>query len=68
MRILMTAGEKCPDQVAWHWSQQTKLFNVYGPAECTVVSTTAQLVPNKSVNIGTPLATYECHIVDPEVT
>ncbi|WP_340620435.1 amino acid adenylation domain-containing protein [Xenorhabdus siamensis] len=62
---LLSAGEAVPPQVAVHWSQNRKLFNVYGPTECTAIVTTALLTDEK-ITIGKPLPNVVMRILDPE--
>ncbi|MCC8420185.1 non-ribosomal peptide synthetase [Photorhabdus thracensis] len=52
---LLLAGEAVAPHIAAQWSQGRKLFNVYGPTECTSIVTSALLTANKRVTIGKPL-------------
>ncbi|PHM78028.1 non-ribosomal peptide synthetase [Xenorhabdus cabanillasii] len=52
---LLLAGEAVAPHIAAQWSQGRKLFNVYGPTECTSIVTTALLTADKRVTIGKPL-------------
>ncbi|KAK3904812.1 hypothetical protein C8A05DRAFT_31387 [Staphylotrichum tortipilum] len=58
LRTLGLAGEAVPSGVVETWSPHCAVFNCYGPAECTVLSTIQGPVMEKdqSCNIGTPLA------------
>ncbi|WP_038262967.1 amino acid adenylation domain-containing protein, partial [Xenorhabdus cabanillasii] len=62
---LLLAGETVPPQIAVRWSQNRKLFNVYGPTECTSIVTTALLTDEK-ITIGKPLPNVVMRILDPE--
>ncbi|WP_340620434.1 non-ribosomal peptide synthetase [Xenorhabdus siamensis] len=52
---LLLAGETVAPHIAAQWSQGRKLFNVYGPTECTSIVTTTLLTADKRVTIGKPL-------------
>ncbi len=58
LHTLGLAGEAVPSGVVETWSPHSAVFNCYGPAECTVLSTIRGPVTDKdqSYNIGTPLA------------
>ena len=58
LRTVGLAGEAVSSGVVETWSPHATVFNCYGPAECTVLSTIQGPVTEKdqSNNIGTPLA------------
>ncbi|MBD2813655.1 amino acid adenylation domain-containing protein [Xenorhabdus sp. Flor] len=62
---LLLAGEAVPPQIAVRWSQDRKLFNVYGPTECTSIVTTALLTDEK-ITIGKPLPNVVMRILNSE--
>ncbi|MCC8464010.1 non-ribosomal peptide synthetase [Photorhabdus bodei] len=61
---LLLAGEAVPPQSAVRWSQGRKLFNVYGPTECTAIVTSGLLTDDK-ITIGKPLPNTVIRILDP---
>ncbi|MBR1812263.1 MAG: amino acid adenylation domain-containing protein [Lachnospiraceae bacterium] len=63
LRYLSTGGEKLVPVAPREGNVQ--FFNVYGPTECTIFTTT-QLVDRQyeRVPIGKPLANYACYVVD----
>ncbi|MBD2813656.1 amino acid adenylation domain-containing protein [Xenorhabdus sp. Flor] len=61
---LLLAGEAVPPQAAVRWSQDRKLFNVYGPTECTAIVTSGLLTDDK-ITIGKPLPNTVIRILDP---
>ncbi|AWK40830.1 non-ribosomal peptide synthetase [Photorhabdus laumondii subsp. laumondii] len=61
---LLLAGEAVPPQIAVRWSQGRKLFNVYGPTECTAIVTSGLLTDDK-ITIGKPLPNTVIRILDP---
>ncbi|BET96657.1 amino acid adenylation domain-containing protein [Xenorhabdus taiwanensis] len=62
---LLLAGEAVLPQLAVRWSQNRKLFNVYGPTESTSIVTTA-LLTDERITIGKPLPNVVIRILDPE--
>src|SRR5205823_10457788 len=43
LRVLCVAGEECPAALAERWSCRHRMVNLYGPPECTVWATYADL-------------------------
>ncbi|WP_409496861.1 amino acid adenylation domain-containing protein [Amycolatopsis sp. cmx-11-12] len=65
LRTLVLSGEVCSAQLVDKWYRpDMRIFNVYGPTEATVNSTSTECVPGRPVTIGRPLAGYELHVVD----
>ncbi|PHM47550.1 non-ribosomal peptide synthetase [Xenorhabdus miraniensis] len=62
---LLLAGEAVPPTIAVHWQQGRKLFNVYGPTECTSIVTTGLLTDDR-ITIGKPLPNVVIRILDPK--
>ncbi len=60
---LLLAGEAVTPQISAHWSQGRKLFNVYGPTECTSIITSGLLTDEK-ITIGKPLPNAVIRILD----
>ncbi|WP_323117933.1 amino acid adenylation domain-containing protein [Burkholderia alba] len=61
---LVTGGDVCdPDTIA-RWSAGRHFHNIYGPTECTVLATTAQLRPgDNNRRIGWPIANVRCYVL-----
>lgn len=66
LEVVTMIGEKLTTNVADDWSQDCRLYNTYGPAETTVVST-LRLVPNgdttQSANVGYPLHSVSAFVM-----
>ena len=66
LEVVTMIGEKLTQDVADDWSEDCRLYNTYGPAETTVVST-LRLVPYKdsvqSANIGLPLPSLSAFVM-----
>ncbi|KAJ3194943.1 hypothetical protein HK101_001504 [Irineochytrium annulatum] len=64
IEVIYTCGENLPQAVSDRWASRAKLFNVYGPAETSLIATGAQMVGGIPVTIGSPLANTEIYICD----
>lgn len=66
LEVVTMIGEKLTQSVADDWSRDMQLFNTYGPAETTVVST-LRLVPHEDVlqsaNVGFPLSSVSAFVM-----
>ncbi|KAL8723312.1 MAG: hypothetical protein Q9225_000364 [Loekoesia sp. 1 TL-2023] len=66
LEVVTMIGEKLTQSVADDWSEDCRLYNTYGPAETTVVSTVRH-VPHKdtmqSANIGLPLPSVSAFVL-----
>jgi non-ribosomal peptide synthetase-like protein len=59
LRLINLGGEMCPDSLVERWATpERRVFNTYGPTECTVSASIAQLQRGQPVTIGTPLPNY----------
>ncbi len=71
LRAVIIGGEKVSPELCRVWVQkvggQIRLFNTYGPTECTVVATVHELTGAVSgeVPIGRPIADTALYVVDP---
>lgn len=67
LRLLMTSGEACPQDLVQRWGQNGRiLLNAYGPTEATVTATVTTMDADKPVTIGGPLPTYAIVVLDPD--
>ncbi|OJJ42729.1 hypothetical protein ASPZODRAFT_162131 [Penicilliopsis zonata CBS 506.65] len=64
LRVITVAGEAVSQLLNDKWSAGRTLINGYGPAECTLISTTAVLHPGHKVSIGKPLPGLSCYLLD----
>jgi amino acid adenylation domain-containing protein len=63
LKVLNFAGEPVPVQLAALWSSEgRRLFNLYGPTECTIWSTGAEITGEPS--IGKPIANVRVYLLD----
>ena len=64
LRLVLVGGEAVPQDVADRWSKGRRMVNGYGPTECTVVATVAELHAGDPVTIGSPVAGLTTHVLD----
>ncbi|KAI9371235.1 hypothetical protein BJX61DRAFT_543884 [Aspergillus egyptiacus] len=66
LKCFISSGEAMDDLVLQRWSKVTRILNAYGPAECSAISTIAQLtsgVPKGNIGRGLGLNSW---IVSPQ--
>ncbi|KAK2616886.1 nrps5 single domain, non-ribosomal peptide synthase-like protein [Conoideocrella luteorostrata] len=64
LKVLTVAGEAVSQALNDKWAAGRTLINGYGPAECTLITTTATLSPGNKVSIGKPLPGMSCYLLD----
>jgi non-ribosomal peptide synthetase-like protein len=52
LRCVYVGGEALTDDVVAVWARGRRLVNGYGPTECAVVATRAEILPGRRVSIG----------------
>ena len=66
LEVVTMIGERLTQNVADNWSEDCRLYNTYGPAETTVVSTVRH-VPHGdtklSANVGLPLSSVSAFVI-----
>jgi non-ribosomal peptide synthetase component F/SAM-dependent methyltransferase len=66
LQVLNFAGEPLAPQLAVRWSAEgRRVFNLYGPTECTIWATGAQITGTPS--IGKPIANVRVYLLDPHM-
>ncbi|MEI7941417.1 MAG: amino acid adenylation domain-containing protein, partial [Verrucomicrobiota bacterium] len=62
---ILCGGEAIPQELADCLAVLgSRAWNLYGPTETTIWSTTKQLIPNRPVSIGSPLANTQVYVLD----
>ncbi|MBD1822647.1 amino acid adenylation domain-containing protein [Cyanobacteria bacterium FACHB-DQ100] len=65
LRVLITGGEACSQQVIDRWAVDRLFFNAYGPTETTIWSTVAELHPgDPPLSIGRPIVNTQVYLLD----
>ena len=65
LRTVVVGGEPCqPELVRQWWRADRRLVNAYGPSEATVYATTAELIPDAVVPIGSPVPSMVVRVLD----
>ncbi|KAL4908836.1 Nonribosomal peptide synthetase 5 [Aspergillus multicolor] len=64
LKIITVVGEAVPQALNDKWATGRTLTNAYGPAECSLISTTATLLSGTSVSIGRPLLGLSCYLLN----
>lgn len=60
---IVLVGESTPLETAKFWAQGRRLYNGYGPTECTVCISQSTF-DGTSMHIGRPLANVHCYVLD----
>ncbi|HZF07810.1 MAG TPA: amino acid adenylation domain-containing protein, partial [Thermoanaerobaculia bacterium] len=71
LETLIAAGEALPAEVAARWSVpagRRRMWNGYGPTECTVFSTTADCTGWSLPTIGRPIANVRAYVLERGLT
>ncbi|UPW15718.1 amino acid adenylation domain-containing protein [Gordonia amicalis] len=64
VRHLLTAGEPCPPELVARFANLSPIWNFYGPAEATVLSTVGAMVPDRPITIGRPIPGFAVVLLD----
>ncbi|RHZ27394.1 hypothetical protein DYB31_009941 [Aphanomyces astaci] len=56
LKVVAVAGEVCPVALKDLWAPRVKLFNLYGPSECAIMTHGSRLSLTESIAIGSHLA------------
>jgi non-ribosomal peptide synthetase-like protein len=64
LRLLYVGGEALPQDLADTWARGRRMVNGYGPTECTVTVTRADVRPGEDVTIGRALPGSQAYVLD----
>jgi amino acid adenylation domain-containing protein len=67
LRLLNLAGEAAPSALVAEWAAGHRLLNLYGPTECTIWATMAELDGACPTRIGRPIGGAKAYVLDPEL-
>ncbi len=65
LQTITVAGEACPPDLVARWAPGRRFYNLYGPTECTIWATMAELRADTGpVHIGQPITNTQAYILD----
>ncbi|RHY66824.1 hypothetical protein DYB30_004243, partial [Aphanomyces astaci] len=64
LKVVAVAGEVCPVALKDLWAPRVKLFNLYGPSECAIMTHGSRLSLTESIAIGSVLPKVHCYMLD----
>ncbi|KAF2092841.1 non-ribosomal peptide synthetase [Rhizodiscina lignyota] len=64
LEIIYSTGEPITNALVNKFATRTLLYNVYGPAECSVTTSYTRMLPGDTVTIGTPVPTARMYVLD----
>ena len=64
LKTLIVAGDACSMELARKWSEGRRMYNGYGPTECSVWATCAEINGTVPPPIGRPLVNTQIYILD----
>lgn len=66
LRVMITAGEKCPAEIVTKWGSGRKFFNAYGPTETTVCASMLHVTQHyrQGPPIGRPINNFQLYVLD----
>ncbi|WP_457934200.1 amino acid adenylation domain-containing protein [Pseudoalteromonas sp. SCSIO 43210] len=67
LKVIMVGGDNCTKDLVNTWTQQCRLYNLYGPTECSIVTTMKELKHNETPVIGGPVANTQVYILDQQL-
>ena len=68
LRVLIVAGEACPEELVLNWAPGRRFFNAYGPTETTVCATIAECTEvDRPPSIGHSISNMRTHVLDEQL-
>lgn len=65
LKVLVTGGEACSEQIVNRWAPGRQFFNAYGPTETTIWATTKRCRPGEGKpTIGFVVQNFELYVLD----
>ena len=61
---ILFAGEAVPQTLSERWSGERRVYNSYGPCECTIGALFKQLSPGEPVTLGKPIPRVGVYLLD----
>jgi amino acid adenylation domain-containing protein len=67
LKVLCGGETLRPDLAEELFKRCGELWNMYGPTETTIWSTTCRLLPGEAVSVGRPIANTKVHVLDADL-
>ncbi|GAA3672011.1 hypothetical protein GCM10022224_040220 [Nonomuraea antimicrobica] len=71
LTTVASGGDVCPVPLAAEWARRTDFVNVYGPCECTLVTTmfrvSSPVEGTRSLPIGSPMPNVRTYVLGPDL-
>ncbi|MDK1288429.1 non-ribosomal peptide synthetase [Pseudoalteromonas umbrosa] len=67
LKVIMVGGDSCTLDLVNTWTQQCRLYNLYGPTECSIMTTMKELKQNETPVIGSPIANTQVYVLDQQL-
>ena len=68
LKVLISAGESCSAEIVRQWATGRRFLNAYGPTECTVCTTVAEVRDSLGdPTIGRPMGDNRVYVLDSEL-
>ncbi|MCX2829791.1 amino acid adenylation domain-containing protein [Bacillus sp. DHT2] len=64
LKVVVSAGSACSEEIAKRWSNHRIFINAYGPTEATVCATAGIYEGNGQPHIGRPISNVEVYVLD----
>ncbi|WP_432279282.1 amino acid adenylation domain-containing protein [Nocardia brasiliensis] len=65
LRVLITGGERVPEELVASWAPGRQLYIAYGPTETVIVTTISEpMAPDAPVTLGRPIRGVEAVVLD----
>ncbi|KAL5413008.1 hypothetical protein PMIN04_009618 [Paraphaeosphaeria minitans] len=64
LELIYSTGEPVTKALVRKFSRRTLMFNAYGPAECSVVTSYTRVIPGDPITVGVPVPTARMYILD----
>ncbi|EXV00331.1 nonribosomal peptide synthetase [Metarhizium robertsii] len=65
--MIVVGGESIPSALLERWGPARKVFNSYGPSECTIGSTFCPLFIDQPITLGRPIPRMNVYILDEDL-